>query len=623
MEIFKQFVENNRILGYKGKLPAVREILDEGTSKQFESLFYSLNLLYNDINELDSQRKDCDIFRGKKKYTPLTQAELQLYQKYFKDSSSDNNSNISEFNESQQLLELSLDEINYDNNLLDLEIAQIEEEIALNEQLLSNEVVDNDILTKKKNNINNYNTEFFAHKIENYKKNNIDIIKQDTLLLNKSIKNIGAELDLNIKKSPLIKDTKNKNKTYIVGYRKIDDAQFDDTIKLLIDLIYQFEFYYDKIQRKIKLEKEEKNINNDIFSKYMKEIKGVEEQMKRVMSAEIELNKNNLLYYIYKNKIIYEKNLVQEYLENPNCIKEYYRKYIENNSKNKNDMSSTGITVNLSKKIKEVFSKEEVGIYNKYIQIKNIYMQKILDKYLSLKFQDQIIFIENLDKYEKILNSVYPYIIDDERVTQYIYDSICEITDIYGVFQTKIGIKQNFLRQKYSKFVEPINKITVDERDDVLLKLASEYFNENQNKGNKDYHIYEIKKIIDKLMHMFKELKLKKEIDVVDKIYDEIINNFKEVIPFIEVIMSNKDYLKGVKKLKKEFKEYQDLTKHLIYDFNSNIDKIILKRDLMSKSNLAVLNIYDALFLYLLHRDVYIKEFGNNNFIFNINVKNK
>ena len=647
MDVFKQFVENNRIFGYKGKLPLIRDIIDEHTSKKFENLFYSLNILYEEINSLDSQRRDNDIFKGKKKFSSLNQNELQIYQKYFEISeNSDNNSNISEFNENQQLLELALDEINNENYLLDLEIEKIEEEIALNEQLLSNEVTDNDLLKKKKNNINNYNSEFFEHKIENYKKDNIDIIKQDTIILNKSLNNIGTELDLNIKKSALLKDT--QSQTYIVGYRKINNFQFDEIIKLLIDIIYQFEFNYDKIQRKIKLENEEKksnNLNNDIFSKYMKDINIIEEQMKKVMMADIELNKNEFLNYIKKSKIIYENNLLKEFLQNPSCLNDYYQKYIESNKKHKNDLSSGGITVNLSKKIKQVFNNEEIEIYNKYIQIKNVYIQKILDKYLSLKFQDQITFIENMDKFEKILNSIYPYIIDDEKVTQLIYDSICEVAEIYSVYQSKIGIKQNFLRQKYSKIVEPINKITIDERDDVLLKLASEYFKENEeieeignynkykdkNKKNNtkalasvnnNYHIYEIKKIIDKLISMFKNLKSNQLNEIIDKIYSEIISNFKEIIPLMKVFLNNQDFLIEVKKLNKEFKDYKDITKYIIYEFNDNIDKIIIKKDLMSKSNLAVLSIYDALFLYFFHRDVYNRELGNINFLFNSKFKN-
>ena len=68
MDVFKKFVDNNRILGYKGKLPLIRDMIDEHTSKKFENLFYSLNLLYEEINTLDSQRKDNDIFKGKKKF---------------------------------------------------------------------------------------------------------------------------------------------------------------------------------------------------------------------------------------------------------------------------------------------------------------------------------------------------------------------------------------------------------------------------------------------------------------------------------------------------------------------------------------------------------------------------
>ena len=623
METFKKFVDNTRILGFKGKLPLVREIIDEQTSKNYENLFYSLNILSEEINSLSEQNSD-NILKYNKKHTPLNSNELQIYKKYFE---SEEETNISSFNENQQLLELSLDEINNDNYILDLEIENLEQEIALNEQLLSNEKEDNDLLEKRKKNINTYNPEFFSHKLENFKKENIDVIKQDTLLLNKSLRNIGTELDLNIKKSPLQKNTP----SYIVNYRKINDTQFDESMKLLIDIIYQFEHDYDKIQRKIKLEKNDNDDKDDIMNIYMKEIIKTEDQMKKVMNTEIELNKNNFLYFIQKSKIIYEINLIKEYLKNPKCLEQYYNKYIESKKKNKNDMSSSAITVELSKKIKQIFSFEENEIFNKFIKIKNNYYQKILDKYLSLKFQDQIIFIENLDKYEKILNSIYPYIIDDENITQLIYDTICDVTEIYNSFQTKIGVKQGFLRQKYSKIVEPINKITIDERDDVLLKLAMENLgndkeedenyqkkyssNKNKTKSN-NYHIYEIKKIIDKMVYIFKNLKSKKSSDIIDKIYSDIISNLKDYISFLKIFLNNQDYLIDVKKLNKKYKNYKENTKFILYEFNQNIDKIILKKNVKSRSNLAIISIFDALYLYLFHRDVYNKEFPNNNSLF-------
>ena len=630
METFKKFVDNTRILGFKGKLPLIREIIDEQTSKNYENLFYSLNILSEEINSLSEQNSD-NILKYNKKHTPLNSNELQIYKKYFE---SEEETNISSFNENQQLLELSLDEINNDNYILDLEIENLEQEIALNEQLLSNEKEDNDLLEKRKKNINTYNPEFFSHKLENFKKENIDVIKQDTLLLNKSLRNIGTELDLNIKKSPLQKNTP----SYIVNYRKINDTQFDESMKLLIDIIYQFEHDYDKIQRKIKLEKNDNDDKDDKMNIYMKEIIKTEDQMKKVMNTEIELNKNNFLYFIQKSKIIYEINLIKEYLKNPKCLEQYYNKYIESKKKNKNDMSSSAITVELSKKIKQIFSFEENEIFNKFIKIKNNYYQKILDKYLSLKFQDQIIFIENLDKYEKILNSIYPYIIDDENITQLIYDTICDVTEIYNSFQTKIGVKQGFLRQKYSKIVEPINKITIDERDDVLLKLAMEYLgndkeedenyqkkyssNKNKTKSN-NYHIYEIKKIIDKMVYIFKNLKSKKSSDIIDKIYSDIINNLKDYISFLKIFLNNQDYLIDVKKLNKQYKNYKENTKFILYEFNQNIDKIILKKNVKSRSNLAIISIFDALYLYLFHQDIYNKEFPNNTFIFNQNIKNK
>ena len=635
METFKKFVDNTRILGFKGKLPLVREIIDEQTSKNFENLFYSLNLLSEEIDSLQENNSNNNILKYNKKYSPLNSNELQIYKKYFE---SEEETNISSFNENQQLLELSFDELNNDNYLIDLEIENLEQEIALNEQLLSNEKEDNDLLEKRKKNIKTHNPEFFSHKIENYRKDNLDMIKQETILLNKSLRNIVTELDLNIKKSPLQQNTQ----SYIVGYRKINDTQFEESIKLLVDIIYQFEYDYDKIQRKIKLEKNDNENNDDIMNVYMKEISKTEEQMKKVMNTEIELHKNNFLNFIRKSKVIYENNLLKEYLKNPKCLDDYYNKYIESKKKNKNDMSSSAITVDLSKKIKEIFIFEENEIFNKFIKIKNVYYQKILDKYLTLKFQDQIIFIENLEKYEKLLNSIYPYIIDDENVTQSIYDIICDITEIYSTFQSKIGIKQGLLRKKYSRIIEPINKITIDERDDVLLKLAQEYLEENKETNEKyiqkkskskskdkssnstnNYHIYEIKKILDKLVYIFNNIKTNKLNDIIDKIYSEVINNLKDYISFMKVFLNNQDYLKEVKKYNKQYKNFQENTKFILYEFNKNIDNIILKKNIKSKSNLAIISIFDALFLYFFHRDVYNKEFPNNSFIFGQNLKNK
>ena len=148
-------------------------------------------------------------------------------------------------------------------------------------------------------------------------------------------------------------------------------------------------------------------------------------------------------------------------------------------------------------------------------------------------------------------------------------------------------------------------------------------YNNKKNKiiahaaSNNNYHIYEIKKIIDKLISLFKSIKSNKLNDVIDSIYSDVTSYFKEIVTFMKVFLSNQDYLIEVKKLNKEFKSYQDLTKFIIYEFEENIDKIILKKNINSKSNLAVLSIYDALFFYLFHRDVYNREFGKNNFVFN------
>ena len=622
MEQFKYFVDNTRLLGYKGKLPLLRDMIDENTAKKYENLFYGLNILYEDLNALENQKIDNDLNKGKKKYTPLTKNELEIYNKYFTNDYQDNeteyrninNNNISEFNENSQLLEIALDEINNDNYLLDLEEEKLKEEINLNEQLLSNELEEYNLLSKKneiKNNNNNMKG-FYEYKINNYKTENIDKIKQETVLLNKTLSNIITELDLNIKKSNLLKE----NSTYIIGYRKINDTQFDETTKLLINNIYQFEANYDTIKRKIKMESVVGNKNNDIFKKYMEEINKTEQQMLKVMRTEFELVKNDILIDMRKNKILYQNNILKEFISNSDSLDNYIQKYSK-----EMDTRPKLVKMNLNEKIKEVFEVQDTNVYNKYINIKNNYIQKILDKYLNVKFNDQINFIKCLEKYEKILNAMYPYIINDEKVIQLIYDSICEITEIYAGYQLKIGMKQSILRQKYSKIVEPINKITVDERDVVLLKLGDEILKEENLSKNdkKSVKIYEIQKVIDKLIFLFSHLKSSRYNKIIDSIYIDLTTHFKEFTEFLNIFLNKQDYLSEVRKYNREFKKYKGKLSNLIYVFNANIDKIIVKKNTKSKSNLAFISIYDALFLYFFHRDLYNKEIGKDNFVFNLN----
>ena len=623
MEQFKYFVDNTRLLGYKGKLPLLRDMIDENTAKKYENLFYGLNILYEDLNALENQKIDNDLNKGKKKYTPLTKNELEIYNKYFTNDYQDNeseyrninNNNISEFNENSQLLEIALDEINNDNYLLDLEEEKLKEEINLNEQLLSNELEEYNLLSKKneiKNNNNNNMKGFYEYKINNYKTENIDKIKQETVLLNKTLSNIITELDLNIKKSNLLKE----NSTYIIGYRKINDTQFDETMKLLINNIYQFEANYDTIKRKIKMESVVGNKNNDIFKKYMEEINKTEQQMLKVMRTEFELVKNDILINMRKNKILYQNNILKEFISNSDSLDNYIQKYSK-----EMDTRPKLVKMNLNEKIKEVFEVQDTNVYNKYINIKNNYIQKILDKYLNVKFNDQINFIKCMEKYEKILNAMYPYIINDEKVIQLIYDSICEITEIYAGYQLKIGMKQSILRQKYSKIVEPINKITVDERDVVLLKLGDEILKEENLSKNdkKSVKIYEIQKVIDKLIFLFSHLKSSRYNKIIDSIYIDLTTHFKEFTEFLNIFLNKQDYLSEVRKYNREFKKYKGKLSNLIYVFNANIDKIIVKKNTKSKSNLAFISIYDALFLYFFHRDLYNKEIGKDNFVFNLN----
>ena len=67
METFKTFVDNSRILGFKEKLPLIREIIDEQSMKKYENLFYSLNILSEEIYSLGEQNIDNNILNHKKK----------------------------------------------------------------------------------------------------------------------------------------------------------------------------------------------------------------------------------------------------------------------------------------------------------------------------------------------------------------------------------------------------------------------------------------------------------------------------------------------------------------------------------------------------------------------------
>jgi hypothetical protein len=574
MITFREFINNIKILGYKEKVQYLKDIIPEKTAENYENVFIILNEV---ISNMNNKRKNNNSEEDINMLQPLNKREKNIYESKLK-----NNQNFNQLNCNKNILDLSIDIIDSENLDLEKELSLLEKEIEKNENILLNEENENKILNDKVKQLNEYEISYFETQLEKFNENNLKKIKEKSESLNKSIVNIIAELNLNENKSKILE----QSGKYIVGYRKIENSIFDMIMELILKTLDKYENYFNEII-------ENAGTNNNID---MSEIYDINKRLDLVSDTEYELKTNFILSEIKTLKEKYKNSLINDYIINHNVVDLNYKSKFN--------------FYEVDKTIQTILSDEKNLIINKYSNIKNKYIKKIYEQILAKNFIYEINFIENFDGLGKIINSIYPYLLNDLNVTQEIYDKICEVIEIYNNFQTNIAIKQGKLRKYYGKESNKIDKITIDDRDSVLLSIANEF--EILNKNN-DYYpekekkvkIYEINKVLNQV-NSYINSKIDDK-NIIKIFCLDIISSSKNLLNYIHSMQQNSNYISNIKKFNNFLVKYQDDTQELIKLFLNGMNKIIIKKK-FNINNDGVISLYEAFYLFLFCRHIYDKE---------------
>ena len=202
---------------------------------------------------------------------------------------------------------------------------------------------------------------------------------------------------------------------------------------------------------------------------------------------------------------------------------------------------------------------------------------------------------------ENVINSIYPYLLCDLNVTQEIYDQISEIIEIYTKNQNKISIQQAKLRKMYNESESPINKITIDDRDFVLLDIGRMMIKEN--KRNTKVKIYELKEVIANALNF---LQLSNDNKVLKQFFEEVFDNSQLQMKMLNEMNKKESIIPKVKKYKNCLVDYEEEFIEIINEFNTKINSVHIQG-----KNKNYISLYKAVFLYLFHKDIYKKEISD------------
>ena len=550
-EIFKEFINNIRLLGIKDKNISTK-ILSNNNIQKYKQFFLSLNDL---MEEMLNESSKSQI---------INKNEFNLYETKIK-----NDKNINELNNDEKLLNLNIDYLEYEDQILENELNELEKNIENEEKLLKKEEKENNFLSEKINKLSESESKYFESQINNFNKNIVKKITTKTNNINKNINKIITEFDLNIKKE----EKYDKN---LIGFRKIEDLLFEQTFNLIENNLNNFEEFYKNSSKK-------NNNKNNFDVKIFQELN---ERINLLSETEFELKKFEILNNIKLSKEKYKNELLNEYIKNNNILTLY-----EKNTKTEYE---------LEKEILKYLEYENNKIQDKYTKIQNKYSNEIFENILLKNFQPEIKCIEDFDIFENILNSIYPYILDDLNITQNLYDIISNVVDLYKDFQLELSLKETNLRKYYSKQNEQLNKITIDDNDKILLSFIDK--NDNNNKNS--VKVYEIKNVLNHVNNFLNNFNVEN--------YDyrnEIINNSKIMLNFIKEFKNKSKFLKNVSTYNKLLINYQFDTKNIIDKYNEGIKKII-KQNLKKNKKFSL---YEIMYMYLFNKNIYIKEIGNVN----------
>ena len=554
MKALNDLISEAKLSGYKDKIN-LNQMKDN--YEQYQNLFLSMSEVMNDINN-DSEGS-----------IPLTKSEIDIYH-----SQIEQNEIFESLCNDKNILYLSEEMLNQEIEELTSEIEKIDKETIRMSSLCKNEQEENEKLQREMNSISNTEQKFLSEQLCKLKEDFLSKINNKCKALNKSIVSIISELDYNIKRC-----NSSSIQKFIIGYRKMNNEKFDTIFNKLVELLNEYlQWFNSEISSSLNSKENLVDVNALAF---------LSEKIAKISNAEVELKKNILLKRIKLSKEQYKNKIINDYIVDNTIL----------NKENETVISS----YDLEKLIERSFDNEKEKIKYKYTNIKNKYNYEIYNNLLLKNKQSEITFIENFTKLENVINSIYPYLLCDLNVTQEIYDQISEIIEIYTKNQNKISIQQAKLRKMYNESESPINKITIDDRDFVLLDIGRMMIKEN--KRNTKVKIYELKEVIANALNF---LQLSNDNKVLKQIFEEVFDNSQLQMKMLNEMNKKESIIPKVKKYKNCLVDYEEEFIEIINEFNTKINSVHIQG-----KNKNYISLYQAVFLYLFHKDIYKKEISD------------
>ena len=554
MKALNDLISEAKLSGYKDKIN-LNQMKDN--YEQYQNLFLSMSEVMNDINN-DSEGS-----------IPLTKSEIDIYH-----SQIEQNEIFESLCNDKNILYLSEEMLNQEIEELTSEIEKIDKETIRMSSLCKNEQEENEKLQREMNSISNTEQKFLSEQLCKLKEDFLSKINNKCKALNKSIVSIISELDYNIKRC-----NSSSIQKFIIGYRKMNNEKFDTIFNKLVELLNEYlQWFNSEISSSLNSKENLVDVNALAF---------LSEKIAKISNAEVELKKNILLKRIKLSKEQYKNKIINDYIVDNTIL----------NKENETVISS----YDLEKLIERSFDNEKEKIKYKYTNIKNKYNYEIYNNLLLKNKQSEITFIENFTKLENVINSIYPYLLCDLNVTQEIYDQISEIIEIYTKNQNKISIQQAKLRKMYNESESPINKITIDDRDFVLLDIGRMMIKEN--KRNTKVKIYELKEVIANALNF---LQLSNDNKVLKQFFEEVFDNSQLQMKMLNEMNKKESIIPKVKKYKNCLVDYEEEFIEIINEFNTKINSVHIQG-----KNKNYISLYQAVFLYLFHKDIYKKEISD------------
>lgn len=554
MKALNDLISEAKLSGYKDKIN-LNQMKDN--YEQYQNLFLSMSEVMNDINN-DSEGS-----------IPLTKSEIDIYH-----SQIEQNEIFESLCNDKNILYLSEEMLNQEIEELTSEIEKIDKETIRMSSLCKNEQEENEKLQREMNSISNTEQKFLSEQLCKLKEDFLSKINNKCKALNKSIVSIISELDYNIKRC-----NSSSIQKFIIGYRKMNNEKFDTIFNKLVELLNEYlQWFNSEISSSLNSKENLVDVNALAF---------LYEKIAKISNAEVELKKNILLKRIKLSKEQYKNKIINDYIVDNTIL----------NKENETVISS----YDLEKLIERSFDNEKEKIKYKYTNIKNKYNYEIYNNLLLKNKQSEITFIENFTKLENVINSIYPYLLCDLNVTQEIYDQISEIIEIYTKNQNKISIQQAKLRKMYNESESPINKITIDDRDFVLLDIGRMMIKEN--KRNTKVKIYELKEVIANALNF---LQLSNDNKVLKQFFEEVFDNSQLQMKMLNEMNKKESIIPKVKKYKNCLVDYEEEFIEIINEFNTKINSVHIQG-----KNKNYISLYQAVFLYLFHKDIYKKEISD------------